>query len=396
MAFISLHDETPAAGTREVSGDVQSIFSLIPLGVGSVLAGIVLIWLCGGDRTNFEELALPKGTYSYYAEHNGHKIHCRGISDADNCIEGWRERGGHEVALWMGNSQIHGVNQLRYGQENACPMLFRRLSPIGSDFLTFSFPNSNFQEQYVLFEYLRRRLKLKVVILPVVFIAFRETGIRDDIAKALMQPEVKTSLKSTRIGERILAEYGSKAVAQNGDLAALRGTIQEYSESFLNDWLARNCPLWEARPQARGQLTTAAYRLRNAIFGIKPGSKRRMIHARYEDNMAALEAIVDTAVKENIRVILYTAPIRHDVELPYLTEEYAACKNDVKKLAENKGVVYADLEALVPVACWGQKESTALDGSLELDFFHFQASGHSIVAEELAKLIEPEILGQGR
>jgi len=348
------------------------------------------------SRSNFEDFALPEGTFSYYAEHCGRKIHCKGISDAEGCIDGWLKRDCQEVALWIGNSQIHGVNQFRDGQETASPILFRHLSKFGMYFLTFSFPNANFQEEYVLFEYLRRRLKLKVLVLPVVFISFRESGVRDDIAKALLQPEIKDSLKSTTIGERILTECAAKAVVQNVDLGAVLGTIQEHSESFLNNWLNQNFSLWAARPQARGQLVTTAYRLRNAVFGIKPQSQRRMIKGRYQENMAALEAMIDAALKENIKVILYTTPIRHDVPLPYLTWEYMDNKNDVRRLAEEKGAVYADLDEVVPDEFWGQKGSTNLDGSLEADFFHFQASGHAILAKELASLLEFRTLGRAR
>lgn len=375
---------------------MDSIFLAIPLLVGLVLAGVLLLWICRGEKTNFEDFALPKGTHSYFAAHNGHKIHCKGISDAEPCIEGWRVRGCHETALWIGNSQVHGVNQFKSGQETAAPILFRRLGGIGLDFLTFSFPNANFQEEYVLFEYLLPRLRPKVLILPVVFISFRDTGIRDDVAKALLDPDVAASLKSTEIGQRILTEYGAKAAAQGGDLAALRGTIQEHTERFLNDWLGANWALWEARPQARGTLQIAVYSLRNAALGVTAQSKRKMIRARYQDNMAALEAIINNAVKERTKVVLYTAPIRHDVELPYLREEYEACKNAVRELAESKGAVYADLESVVPGEYWGQKESTALDSELELDFFHFQASGHAILAEALARLIEPQVLGRAR
>ncbi|AFM24497.1 hypothetical protein [Desulfomonile tiedjei] len=384
-------DKTSAKMIRKDSGYVHSLYLAIPLAVGFTLGAMLLLWISGQTKIKFEEFALPVGTSSYFAEYDGHKIHGTGICDADDCIEGWRKRGSREAALWMGNSQIHAVNQLKPGQENASPLLFRALNKKGLDFLTFSFPNSNFQEYYVFFEYLRPRLNLKVLILPVVFISFRETGIRDDIAKALNDPDVKNSLKRTKIGERILKECGSKESSkespEDGELAALRGTIQEHSEKFLNSWLKNNMSLWEARPQVRGWLTISLYRLRNTVLGIDPQTKRKMIGGRYEDNMAALKAVVDHAITEKIKVVLYTAPIRRDVELPYILEEYQACKNQVKELAQESGAIYADLESIVPGEFWGQKESTALNSKLELDFFHFQAAGHSILAEALTKLI---------
>jgi lysophospholipase L1-like esterase len=96
---------------------------------------------------------------------------------------------------------------------------------------------------------------------------------------------------------------------------------------------------------------------------------------------------VNHAITEKIKVVLYTAPIRRNVELPYVPEEYEACKNQVKELARKTGAIYADLESLVPGEFWGKKGSTALNGTLELDFFHFQAAGHSILADALAELI---------
>jgi hypothetical protein len=384
---LSSRDKTSAEIIKKDSGYVHSVFLAIPLVVGFTLGAIVLLWISSQMKIKFEEFALPEGTSSYFAEYDGHKIHGQGICDADDCIEGWRRRGSREAALWIGNSQVHAVNQFKPGQENAAPVLFRALNGSGLDFLTFSFPNSNFQEYYVFFEYLRPRLNLKVLVIPVVFISFRETGIRDDIATAFMDPDVRISLKRTRIGERILKEYGSKESSQDADLAALRGTVQEHSERFLNSWLGNNWSLWEARPQVRGWLTISLYRLRNTVLGINPQTKRKMIVGRYEDNMAALEALVNHAITEKIKVVLYTAPIRRNVELPYVPEEYEACKNQVKELARKTGAIYADLESLVPGEFWGKKGSTALNGTLELDFFHFQAAGHSILADALAELI---------
>ena len=102
-------------------------------------------------------------------------------------------------------------------------------------------------------------------------------------------------------------------------------------------------------------------------------------------NIQALNEILFTAQDKNIDILLYIAPIRNDIKIPYNLVEYENFKEEVRGVASKyNNVVFENLEDLVPPEYWGSKVSTSFNGSLEeVDFMHFQAGGHKILAESI-------------
>ena len=129
------------------------------------------------------------------------------------------------------------------------------------------------------------------------------------------------------------------------------------------------------------------YQLRNSVFGIKPSSVRRIIKGRYKRNMMALELILSSCIRNGIVPIPYIVPIRSDVEVPYDSEEYSMFVDDLLKIAHDKGVPLHDISEAVPALYWGSKDATGLGGEKELDFMHFQAGGHKILANRIEQLL---------
>jgi hypothetical protein len=113
-----------------------------------------------------------------------------------------------------------------------------------------------------------------------------------------------------------------------------------------------------------------------------------MIPGRYSSNIQALIATLQSATEKNISVLLYIVPLRNDAERPYNVEQYSNFKEEIKLLAKEYKVQFADLESLVPSNEWGNKNSTSLDGGDEIDFMHFQAGGHLRLAEAIDKNLE--------
>lgn len=370
----------------------RPVLELTSMAAGAVLGLAALVWAFGGTRTTFEDLALGPTTRAVYARVDGAPIHCHSLEDADECIAGFRARGAPTLTLWLGNSQLHGVNRLEEGQENAPPLLFRRLRSHGEDLIAFSQPNANLQEHLVLFSYLRSRLPVKRLILPVVFDDLRETGIRGNLLAALDDPATREALAAHEVGRRILEDQSNMAA---GDLAALDQTVQEYSETALNDWLDEHSELWRTRPEARGQLFTRLYELRNRVFGIDAQSVRQLIPGRYAINMAAAKAILSDARAAGISVLLYVVPLRDDVKTPYDPEQYARFQREIADLATAEGAVFANLSSLVPAEDWGMKNTVRLNGKAEIDFMHFRAAGHALLARAIGDLMERRFFGAG-
>jgi hypothetical protein len=138
---------------------------LLALLIGSAVALIALNSSFVPDETNFEASAtLGTATTPVFASANGFPIHCYGSSDIENCLEGQKSRGATQAALWLGNSQVHEVNQWQPGETNAPPLLFDSLDRHGLDLLSFSLGNASSQEHYVMFEHMRQRMPLEVVL----------------------------------------------------------------------------------------------------------------------------------------------------------------------------------------------------------------------------------------
>ncbi len=362
---------------------------MLPIILGCVIALVFLNLNYLGKKTNFEDAAtFGAGTSSVMASVDGYRIHCNDSRDVTECIEGAKARGAECSALWLGNSQVHAVNQLREGETNAAPILFERLKASGLDLITFSQPNASLQEHLVLFEYLQRQLPIQALILPVVFDDTREEGLRKEVAYFLNDPSTRAALSGTASGAKILRAHETAAPPDtDSDTAGIAHTLQERVERFLNAWLGEHSTLWAARPEIRGQLMLNLYLLRNTVLGIKPTSKRKVIRGRYQDNLAALEAMLASAASRDITVLLYIVPLRNDVEIPYVDSEYQAFKAETQTLAKQYGATFANLESLVPAELWGSKAATSAGKQQELDFMHFQAGGHQILAARLAELI---------
>jgi hypothetical protein len=374
--------------------------TLVALFLGVGFSFIFLNQSFTPEQTNFENAAVTGAeTTDTFGVVDGFLIHCFGSRNAQRCLDGQASRAPKSAALWLGNSQVHAVNQLQPGQVNAAPILFSSLSAQGLDLLTFSLPNANLQEHYVMFEYLRQHMPLKVLILPVCFDDMREEGVRSpDVSDFVHDAETRRILIGSDIGRRIIksastASSGDGNSNMSNETKGITGTIQEQVEKDLNAWLEEHSRLWRARPEIRGWLFySVLYPLRNSLLGIKPSTTRKMIRSRYSNNRAALEETLRSAGVAGIRVALYIVPLRGGAEIPYDAVEYANFKVDIETLANRYGVTFENMESLVPNAAWGTKGSTTLAADEEVDYMHFSYSGHEILAHALHRLTVDAVL----
>ena len=271
---------------------------------------------------------------------------------------------------------------MKHGDKTAAHIMHKYLAPISKYFMTFSQPNANLQEHYLLFEYLALQLPVKTLVLSIVFDDMRETGIRPSLVEAFNNQVVNSRLHNTRIGRKMISLQGNQNSIEN-DFEALENTFQEQSEKYLNYKLGKFLKIWELRPTFRGRILTNLYFLRNWIFSITPSSVRKIIPGRYRLNLLSLNEILNTSVEQGIKVLIYIVPIRDDVKIPYDMSQYVKFKSEIQTISKKSGVRYANLESLVPAELWGVKPNTTFDSELELDFMHFQAGGHQLLADKL-------------
>jgi hypothetical protein len=354
---------------------------------GLVIAAVALPFY--NRHADVENFALESSSRAPLGKWNGVNFTAYLVKDIKAVIsrhQGKRSTPSHCEPLdilWLGNSQLHLVNQFRQGDQIAPYWMRGGLScPEVSVPFGFSLANANLQEQYVLATYAVSRLPVRLILLELCFDDMREDGLRTDFSDFLDPADLKR-LTGNPAGHEIMAAAQSawhqraRADENKQDV-----TTQALVEDWLNDALADVWPLWRERAQQRGQVMLDLYFMRNAALGIKPTTVRKMIAPRYARNMGALRQLLVDARRDGVKVIAYIAPLRQDVPMPYNPDQYQAWKNAISMMAETYGAELLNLETAVPPQFWGSNRGD------DIDFMHFRGEGHRIMAKTLLPYVE--------
>lgn len=352
---------------------------------GLVLAFFGFIYL-NPDAGSFENLALGTQTSSYQAKDaDGKVIHYLHLDSTEtfqfeSSLNGFKD----SATLILGNSQTHSINQLKNNDCNYVELLAKKITdPV----FAFSFPNANLQEHLLAFNYALTELKVKKLILPVFMDDLREDGIRAAFFSELYRRHFQIQANQI-ICKQINSLLGVQKSNEVQKETALP-TTQERSEAFLNSYLEQQTSIWPKRETMRGTLFNWLYMLRNTVFGIRPGTARHMITETYQKNFAALNAILDIAKKNKIKVLVYVPPIRSDVNLPYDMHEYSQFQKDLSSLVNKyPNAFLKNFSGIVPGKYWGYKEPTNFIDKREIDYMHFQFAGHQILADSLMQFLK--------
>ena len=354
-----------------------------------MLIGIVLLnffLFKNEDENNFENFALKQNDKTLMASFENEKIHCSDLKDLELCLKGYKKNSKNPVILWLGNSQLHVINQYQAGDETAAKLIHSLLREFGFYTLTFSQANANLQEHFLLFTHLINYFPIETLILPVVFDDLREDTIRAEIKDILKDNVSYSKINNTLTGKNLINIFKNEYTIDEGTNSSEKES-KDYFENLLDEKLSNYWSLWYQRDILRGQVLSKLYILRNSIFRIKATTTRKMIKDRYEKNINAFRDILKIAKINEISVLVYIPPIRNDVKIPYQIEEYDEFKKKLKDISDENKVYFISLENLVPSEFWGLKNSTNLEKSEELDFMHFQSYGHSLLANEISKKI---------
>ena len=364
---------------------------LLLMTLGGVMAVGILKWGFGGERA-FDQAALGNHTVEYLAKSpQGEPIHT--VKQKPGEVQSMLTETGKQdrVVMFFGNSQTHSINQKKEGEVNY-PEIIQRRHPELS-IRCHSIPNANLQEFLVLLNWWSTSMEIDQLFIPVFMDDLREDGLRQDFMPMIIEDDLKVSCTNQALSEKLNSELlRFKMPSDNAVVGgeSRNATLQDKTEKALNNWLGKRFKVWQNRPKARGDFFMKLYQWRNTIFGITASTKRKMIPARYEWNMSALEAIIKYANKNKIVINVYIPPIRNDVEVPYDPEEYQTFKEEVRKMTQSFGATFSDFEGIVPGELWGLKASTNSGAEPELDYMHFQALGHQILADALEPMVMPE------
>jgi hypothetical protein len=343
-------------------------------------------------KIDAETLALGPQNQATFETWNGQRITGARISAIEALFleTAAKKRPDQKVLLWLGNSQLHAINQYKPGDHLAPYWMAEAancdkcLIPLG-----VSLPNANLQEHLALTLIAVKEAKPDMVMVNLVFDDLREDGLRSDF-DPLLESGLTERLLASAVGEEIMgARSGAHGEVHKGGEAksglpekeVLQGFAQAHVEGWLDTSIGAVFPTWAGRATLRNIIFNDLYELRNLVFGIKPNTVRRVIPARAAKNMAALEQIAVELKAAGVPLKAYIAPIRNDVQLPYPPEDYAKWKEDVQRLAAQHGFSVVNLENLVPNPVWG-----SIKGD-DVDFMHFQGPGHKLVAEALTPIV---------
>ncbi len=348
--------------------------------------GIIFLYIAlsiENKNLQFENLALGTENVVILNSVDDRSVHCHDLQDLDNCMLSYEtSRLDQPIVLLLGNSQIHAINQYKFGEETAVPKLHRQFQSQDKYFLALSQANASLQEHYLLFAFIINHLPIETLALPIVFDDMREEGVRSSLKKIFKDKSTSDLLALSAVGQSLSANH-QKQDSTDNEMSAILGTVQENSEKKLNKILSNLWPVWAERPTLRGNVMLWLYQFRNWSLGINPSTTRKIIPGRYEKNRDALNALLNLAKIKQVNVLIYIAPLRNDVKIPYDDNEYSSFKSEIKEIAINNNANFINLENLVPGEFWGTKDSTNLSKKQELDFMHFQAKGHSLLAEKL-------------
>jgi len=362
--------------------------SLFFLLIGIICSSTILKFVLSNLDTNPEEDLLNPGTFTLFEKVDDRLIHCKDSRDIKECLDRNSDSKMKFSSLWLGNSQIHAINQYKKGQAGSPSILFNLLKRDSIDLITMSFGNANIQEHAVQFAYIIEQIKLKHVVIGLVFDDTREDGIREDVFKLILNsPETRKQIESFPIGQELINKEISSNQHENFENENDKN-LQKKIEPILDDALKSISYVWELRNEIAYHYFVGLRSIRNYIFNITPSTVRKIIPESYKRNIESLEMMMQLASKNNIKMIPYIAPIRSDIKIPYIENEYSRFKNDVKEMSKRyDNVQFENLENIIDGDFWGLKNSTTLSEDLELDFMHFTAKGHEILADSLYKIL---------
>lgn len=323
-----------------------------------LISWLFLSLIFGNTNKKFDELALGKENIIVVNKVDQQEFLCTSAENILNCIKFLRNKNFKKKILWIGNSQLNGVNQGTPNSKIAPYLVSEYFYKKNIGVIVFAAPNISFQEYSEVIKYLLSNIDLDYIILPLVFDDTRENDIRNNL------------------------------ITKKKDLILDKITLQEITEKKIINFLDKNINWIQIRSQTQGFIYEFLYRFRNFVFNISPVTVRKSIEPIYEKNISSLNEVLKKLKNNKTETILYVAPIRNDIKIPYDLQEYSQFKNKVENLAKDFSANFYNLENIIPGNFWGTKIGTKLGVENEYDFMHFKEKGHSILANEMIKILE--------
>jgi hypothetical protein len=364
--------------------------------VAGILVGIVSFSLLSKSERNFvaADFGLGYNTVGVFDDFDGKRINAH-FADRALLEETFRElrREHHPVALWIGNSQLHAINNPKKGDHlavwYASQLATERRSKLA--YLLMSEPNSNLHEQLGMYLALRQDgLIPDVIVLSFTYRNLQTEGIRKDALQAL-RPLPHDVLKvggeaaleiNNAIANGTSYEEGPPPVERN----ASTGTPQERIEGWLVSSLENVWPSYRWRGELRSKaIASAQIELDTILFKLFTPPKQPIPPAMQAWNERALEALSTLAKADGVRMIIYKAPYRQEWSSSRFDRGvYDAYHVRLAAFCKENGISYFDLGSIIPVEYWGKTNSG------DPDYYHFKDNGHRLLGTAIDARLRDE------
>ena len=354
----------------------------LALVLGVLLGLAALNYALGRFVVKSEDIAFGTETTGLLGGIGDTTMHCMDSRDSGNCVKSYAKAGTPPAILWLGNSQLAGINRYQEGDENAPQILHKSLLSRGQYLVIYSQPNANLLEHALVYTAVAPKFDTKLLMMPVVFDDIREHGVREHIANFAQDKSIRDTVDTSALAPFLNPSIASAMSSQDTDTPVKDRSLQKTSESKLTSWLEKHSRLWAARPALKGTLSSAIHQLRNKALGIHSTTKRAVPQNVYKERMQVLEIMLENARTTGIDVLLYVPPYRRDIDGPYIEDQYTAFKSDLMAIAKRTDAHYLDIETIVPGPEWATV-TDRIFGFKEPDFMHFTAAGHQRLAGSL-------------
>ena len=161
----------------------------------SVTAFWGLMNFLGPSGPALDALALGQGTSAVFGHVGEVQIHCQEPSGDSTCRKALVTDADEKGVLWLGNSQLHGINQYRDGDLPGPQLVAEHLLSSNLPFASISPPNASLTEHYVIYEWMRATTAIETIVIGLCYDDTREQGLRPSIKSTLADAGLKKGFR---------------------------------------------------------------------------------------------------------------------------------------------------------------------------------------------------------
>lgn len=300
----------------------------------------------------------------------------------------------NKIALWLGASQIHSINEWEQGQRLAVAVANRCSKKHQISHFQLSTPNASFSDLLMLLWFaLENGAKPDIVVLPFVYDDLREFPPQQWLFELMTENIIENNQTAFTSMFKLKSKEELAKLKPQLNSVESDSTADQVLERIIIDNL-NTIPHFKKRKAVRS-FFTANFQLVNEkffgnVYGMLFGGEgtQRYPEVKKEQkeiNIKSFLKILDVLKEREIKLLIYRQPIRPTNDIFYHEQPaYNLLFNDLIQAAKNANTSFssADFQNIVPQQYWGMTNIG------EPDIFHFKQQGHEILGKKVAEEVQ--------